>query len=575
MISGMVLQFVAQVPQGDYFHVQSVFDPQALFQAVPEIAKTFRSYFDLLAFVILASTVPGRIARHHSDLANACIPVAVYGLFVVIIPFSLNTIDEAVVDLVNQTGMTSPTAIFSRMMDLSDPFEPSDAGEMRNAQQLLADENNPEKLAQDQQQQAQAWGVDISGLVDFLKVARQKIDATGHNIKAALDMAKDPVGSAANAIRYAAFKIIAIVCAFLIWLLLQACGIVVYTFLTIRYLLVHLESIILPVFVAMMATETLRTAGVNFVLMIVGIVFWPLGWALGHAGTLSLANWFNAMIALTLHVPNAPQPGLIYDLIVNGPLQPAAQVPTPQAMAAAMLIALVGTLIIAIYVLMVTFAAPFVIGRALRTGSGMFADLLAGTARSTAFLAQSALQAAADVITKASAMSSGINGGTSTGTPSNNPNAPTGGGPMPIGANATNALTNLANRATRQAVPGTAGVYAANSNGQVAYIPTSPGHIQSVLNGNGNGGGSTGNGNGGGPAPASGGNGLPGIKLTGAAARAYLATMAATGLSAMAGVAEAGSTWDGTASGFARVIKGGVSKAAGKRSADTNTNNSA
>ena len=101
-----------------------------------------------------------------------------------------------------------------------------------------------------------------------------------------------------------------------------------YVFLSIRFLLVHLESIVLPVFIAMIATDSLRGTGNNFVLGIVGIIFWPLGWALGHIGTLALANWFDSMVALTLHVPGTLQPGAIYDMIVNGP---AGGLPAPDA----------------------------------------------------------------------------------------------------------------------------------------------------------------------------------------------------------------------------------------------------
>ena len=384
----------AAPPPGDYFNVQQAFDPQTLFTAVPALAANVRKYFDLLAVVIVGSSVVNRIMRHQADVMMAWVPGLIYALFIVIVPFGLNAIDGAVLDLVQQTGMTDPNAIFYKMTALSDPFEPSDAGEQRNQQQLQADANNPTAFTADMQKQGQSWGIDTSAWSNFWKVLSGKAQQTGQDIKASLDFAKDPLGTVGNTIRYVAFKILGIIGAFFIWLILQCCGIVMYVFLSVRFLLVHLESIVLPVFIAMIATDSLRGTGNNFVLGIVGIIFWPLGWALGHIGTLALANWFNSLVALVLHVPGTPGPGAIYDMIVNGPAG-ALPAPTPQSLAAAVGITVVGALIIGIYVLIVTFSAPFIIAKALKSGSGIYGDMIGGTAKGVAALGAAAAGLAA------------------------------------------------------------------------------------------------------------------------------------------------------------------------------------
>jgi hypothetical protein len=571
------LAFVAAAaPQGDLLNVQSAFDPQTLFDAIPGIAANFRKYFDLLAFVIVSSALVNRIARHQADIVTAWVPGLIYALFIILVPVGLNAIDGAVLDLVGQSGMTDPTAIFTKMTTLSDPFEPSDVGELRNVQQLQADANNPEALAKDLQNQN--WvvaGIDLSGFVNFYKVVTGNAQKASADIKASLDFAKDPLGTVGNAIRYAVFKLLAILGAFSIWLILQCCGIVMYVFLSVRYLLVHLESIVLPVFIAMIATDSLRGAGNNFVLGLVGIIFWPLGWALGHIGTLALANWFDSLVALTLHVPGTQQPGAIYDMIVNGPAG-GLPAPTLQALAMAVGITFVGAMIIGIYVLIVTFAAPFIIGKALKSGSGIFGEMVGGTAKGAAGLGAAAAGLAALAMTgggaaaaagagSAQAAAGGTGGGAAAGGS---------GGGMPVGTNAMAALTNgsslaqagggiggggagsrsLASRAMTRAPAGSGGIYAAGASGDVAYIPMSQGEMAAAFSGGGGGssggggGGGGGNGGSGSSCGGSGGGGKAGggksARVSGSSARAYKAVMA---LGALQGVLGAASQWDGGA----------------------------
>jgi hypothetical protein len=555
---------VTVTSQGDIFNVQNAFDPQTLFGGVPALAANFRKYFNLLAFVIVAASVGTRILRNQGDVAMAWVPGLIYALFIAIIPFELNAIDGAVLDLVQQTGMTDPNTIFTRMTALSDPFEPNDAGEQRNQQQLQADANNPTALTTDLQKQNLFWGIDISGWINFFKVVSGNAKQTGQDIKAALDFSKDPLGTIGSAIRYVSFKLLGILGAFAIWMILQCCGIVMYVFLSIRFLLVHLESIVLPAFVAMLATDSLRGTGHNFVLGIVGIIFWPLGWALGHVGTLALATWFNSLVGTTLHVPGAPQPGAIYDMIVNGP-GPGLPVPTPQALAVAVGITFVGALIIGIYVLIVTFSAPFIIAKALRSGSGMFGELMGGTAKGIAALGAAAAGLAALAMTGGATAAAGAGGAAAAAGNGTTGSAGDNGG-LPAGTNATAALGNgssvggvgghsgsLARRATNGAPAGSGGLYAASASGDVAYIPMSQGEMANAFSGGGGGGngqGQSGGGNGsngGGGGGSSGGGGKSGgkkSKVSGSSARAYRGVMA---MGALQGALEAASQWDGGA----------------------------
>jgi hypothetical protein len=580
-----LLPFIAAAaPQGDYLHVQSAFDPQNLFSAVPALAAQFRPYFVLLAFVIVGASVGTRILRHQGDIAMAWAPSLIYALFIVIIPVGLNSIDGAVLDLVQQSGMTDPTAIFSKMTGLSDPFRPNDAGELRNQQQLQADAHNPAALAKDLQNQGMVWGMDLSGWNNFWSVVAGNAQKTSADIKASLDFAKDPLGTIGNTIRYVFFKVLAIFGAFLIWLILQCCGIVIYVFLSVRFLLVHLESIVLPVFVAMIATDSLRGTGNNFVLGIVGIIFWPLGWALGHIGTLALANWFSSLVALTLHVPGTSAPGAIYDMIVNGPLA-GQPLPMPQALAAAVGITFFGALVIGIYVLVVTFSAPFIIAKALKSGSGMYGEMVGGAAKGAAGLGAAAAGLAALAMSGGSAAATAGAGGSAQAAAGGTGGGAAVGG-MPVGVDAPAALghgssltragggiggggagsRSLASRATMRAPAGSGGIYAPGGSGDVAYIPMAQDEMAAAFSGgaggsSGGGGGGGGNGGGGssggaggsssgggGSSGGSGGGGKAGggksAKVSGSSARAYRRVMA---MGALQGVLGAASQWDGGA----------------------------
>jgi hypothetical protein len=555
-MSGLLLA----VAQGDFYQIQTFFAPETLFKGLPQIAAQFRTqYFDILAFLILAAAGVRGWLSSPQDKLMGIVPALIYGLFVAIIPAALNGIDGGVSDLVSQSGMTDPNTIFTRIVNLSDPFEPSNSGEQGNIN-ALKQASTPEQVAQVQVQQHSFWGIDISREVAFFQSVYQTgtnaASATINKIKAAANFSNDPVGGVGDALRYIFFKILSILSAAVIWALLQACGIIIYVFVSVRYLLIHLESVVLPVFIAMMATQRLNGQGNNYVLGLVGILFWPLGWALGHIGTLALCDWFQGLMAGVLQVPGTANPGYIFNFVVNGTIGATPAPPSPQAMCIAMLIALAGAMIIGIYVLVVTFSAPFLIAKALRSGSGMFGEMIGGTAKGAAGLGAAAAGLAALAMTgggaaaaagagSAQAAAGGTGGGAAVGGSS---------GGMPVGTNAMAALGNgsslaqagggiggggggsrsLASRATTRAPAGSGGIYAAGESGDVAYIPLSQGEMAAAFSGGG--GGSSG---GGGKA-----GGGKSARVSGSSARAYRRVMA---MGALQGVLESASQWDGGA----------------------------
>jgi hypothetical protein len=533
---------ILAVSTGDYLQTQSLFDPAYLFKGVPQLAGQMRPAFELLAFTILATAGVRRWVSSPIDPLMGIVPVLVTGLFVAIIPLALNTADQAVDDLVAKTGLADPNAVFQKLMALSQPFRPMNRGEEINIKKLqTAQQAGADQYAQEQVRQHSFWGTDFSGATDFIK---NIYNGATTSLKVAYDTIKDPLGAVGDALRMMIFKSLAFLGAGVVWIIMQICGLICYVYVSIRYLLIHLESIVLPVFVAMVVTESLRGQGHNFVMGLVGIIFWPLGWALGHIGTLAIGGWFASVLGALLGLQNGNvnlADGQIFDWLMNGDATGLPAV-TPQTQACIILVALAGALILCIWVFLVTVSAPFLIGKALKSGSGIFGEMVGGTAKGAAGLGAAAAGLAALAMTGGGAAAAA---GAGSAQAAGNGAAASGGGPPPIGADAAAALGNgssraqfgggggssrsLASRATSRPRAGTGGIYATSANGDSAYIPLSDGEMAAAFS---DGGGKAGGGKG------------KSARVSGSSARAYKAVMA---MGALQGVLESASQWDGGA----------------------------
>jgi hypothetical protein len=576
------------VTTGDYLQTESLFDPAYLFKGVPQLAGQMRPAFELLAFTILAAAGVRRWVSSPIDPLMGIVPVLVTGLFVAIIPLALNTADQAVDDLVAKTGLADPNTVFQKLMALSQPFRPMNRGEEINIKKLqTAQQAGADQYAQEQVRQHSFWGIDFSGATDFIK---NIYNGATTSLKVAYDTIKDPLGAVGDALRMMIFKSLAFLGAGVVWIIMQICGLICYVYVSIRYLLIHLESIVLPVFVAMVVTESLRGQGHNFVMGLVGIIFWPLGWALGHIGTLAIGGWFASVLGALLGLQNGNvnlADGQIFDWLMNGDATGLPAV-TPQTQACIILVALAGALILCIWVFLVTVSAPFLIGKALKSGSGIFGEMVGGTAKGAAGLGAAAAGLAALAMTGggAAAAAGAGNAQAAAGGTSGGAAAGGSGGPPPIGADAVAALGNgsslaqagggiggegavsrsLASRATTRAPAGSGGIFAAGASGDVAYIPMAQEEMAAAFSGggggssgsggnggsgsSGGGGGGSSSGGGGGSSGGSGGGGKAGggkgksARVSGSSARAYKAVMA---LGALQGVLESASQWDGGA----------------------------
>jgi hypothetical protein len=237
--------------------------------------------------------------------------------------------------------------------------------------------------------------------------------------------------------------------------------------------------------------------------------------------------------------------GQIFDWVMNGDALGLPAV-TPQTQVCIILVALAGALILCIWVFLVTVSAPFLIAKALRSGSGIFGEMVGGTAKGAAGLAAAAAGLAALAMTgggaAATAGAGRANAMAALGNGSSLAQAGVGSG----GGGA--ASRSVASRATMRAPAGSGGIYAAGASGDVAYIPMSQGEMAAAFAGDGGNSGGGSSGGAGGSSGGSGGSGKAGggksARVSGSSARAYKAVMA---MGALHGVLEAASQWDGGA----------------------------
>lgn len=100
------------------------------------------------------------------------------------------------------------------------------------------------------------------------------------------EMVQTPVHMVHAFIREISMRILAFAVAGLVSLVLLLASFIIAIMESIRHFLLLTMSIMLPVFLAGLLSESWRGACRNFILQFIGVLAWPIGWALGNLGTL-------------------------------------------------------------------------------------------------------------------------------------------------------------------------------------------------------------------------------------------------------------------------------------------------
>ncbi|AHF95004.1 hypothetical protein OPIT5_00275 (plasmid) [Opitutaceae bacterium TAV5] len=165
-----------------------------------------------------------------------------------------------------------------------------------------------------------------------------------------------------------------------------------------RYLALVVGACLLPLFIGFLSTEHMRSAGWNYILTLIGICAWPIGWALGHAITIELFD-------LWLRVATGESSmAVINNSIENG--EGLANLGTYASMSFLQSSCLaLGLLGLFLWILLVAFVAPLLIAKTLTTGAEFAAAFMGKGVQTTVGTAGKLLVGAATVAAAPAALS--------------------------------------------------------------------------------------------------------------------------------------------------------------------------
>ncbi|MDZ4816782.1 MAG: hypothetical protein SGI71_11000 [Verrucomicrobiota bacterium] len=192
--------------------------------------------------------------------------------------------------------------------------------------------------------------------------------------------------------------------------LLWVSGLVIEVLETIRTFLFLAGASILPVFIAGLGSKTYRSQSLTYILGLVGIACWPLGWAIGHVGTVVLFDWaveWSASLGGPLTLLQKMGQGTEITK-VEGMQSLAAYIASLGGGWMTYLVWLIiPWIIVAIWILLVTISGPLIVQKVVAGGAQFFSPLAAGTATMTQQAMQAAIEKAVQVASVAAAAATG------------------------------------------------------------------------------------------------------------------------------------------------------------------------
>jgi hypothetical protein len=180
-----------------------------------------------------------------------------------------------------------------------------------------------------------------------------------------------------------------------LYLLFLAAAAIVWFMEQLRYFLAVSGTMMLPLFTGMFSLpegHLNRQAAQNYVMHMLSLALWPVAWAIGHTGTISLYNALISLIAGTSRVPDIV--GILqWNSITTGAPSEAQIQATEAALGnwfmgnlTALLSILVGGVGFVLWVVIVSILGPAFLHKLLATGM-MFMTQAAGTAARQAAVA--------------------------------------------------------------------------------------------------------------------------------------------------------------------------------------------
>jgi hypothetical protein len=175
-----------------------------------------------------------------------------------------------------------------------------------------------------------------------------------------------------------------------LYLVLLAAGALIWFMDQLRYFLAVSGAMMLPMFVGMLslpAGHFSRQAAQSYIMHMVSLALWPVAWAVGHVGTISLYNALISLVAGTSRVPEIAS--LLQWSSVSSGAPSEAQLRALEAALGnwfmgnltGLLSILVGGIGFMTWVAVVSLLGPVFLHRLLTTGALFMSEAMAATAR--------------------------------------------------------------------------------------------------------------------------------------------------------------------------------------------------
>jgi hypothetical protein len=192
---------------------------------------------------------------------------------------------------------------------------------------------------------------------------------------------------------------------------------------TLRFFIIYLASILLPLAVGALAVPSLRSMGMTYILSIVGVMSWPIGWMLVNMGTFAIFDTIIATLSGDLIREMHPQRAQEFMNVVSSMTMtapggaPVAQDTAVFAAVSALSLSVTSLLNVAlltlglfVWMLLGSIGGAFAISKTFTTGAGFAAPMVGATMQGMAKAAGAALKLGAMGGMQAAAQSGGAAG---------------------------------------------------------------------------------------------------------------------------------------------------------------------
>ncbi len=328
-----------------------------IFKHLPDRLREFKPYFQAIAFAVLTSALVFAL-RRASEPQGYLSTVALAGILSVMIAnstFFLQLCHDTVHNLNKALNVDSTYAVAHRLYNAALNFHGLTEGNGHTAEA----------------------GLDID-----VEVGREENIMNDSHVSS-LSFFTDPFGYLMKGIKSLVVVFIGIV----ISATMSLCSFFVVILETIRYFLMQCGSLVLPIFISGLMTQSFRSQSITYIFGLIGMVCWPLGWSLGHIGTVAL---YDAIIEI-VNGSIITDSGMAHKVI-----EVLSEVENPWEYVATtagwLVTASIGSLLwlmllflgVVIWVIIVTLSAPFLIQKCVSCGAQFFIGIANGAAQTLA-----------------------------------------------------------------------------------------------------------------------------------------------------------------------------------------------